>query len=115
MCMEHWNELKSAIENKGLGHLVSKDSQSVANRIKKELNHEHFIKDPLFSANMAIMGNAIQAGGLYLMGKKEDGSDYCPLCEALRNLEDGMDKKWIECAVQEQYDNALNAGLLNLN
>ena len=81
ICTQHWENLRIAIKSKGMWHLVAGSGEQLVERIKKELKDEATVEDPLMAANMMIWSRAIKVGGIYLMGQKEDGSDYCPLCE----------------------------------
>lgn len=114
-CKEHWEQLKKAIEEKGLSNLVSKDGKQVVERIKKELNNEHTIADPLLNAWMAIVNNALGAGGVYLLQKDEEGNHYCPLCEGEKHAGPGTADWFISNAAEEQCTKAKEAGLLNNN
>lgn len=85
ICQSHWDKLKAKVREAGMWHLVSADAQSAIERLKKELREEETVFDPLMACNNLISGHAIQAGGLYIMGRNEDGSEYCPLCEVDKN------------------------------
>ena len=105
ICTEHWESLRTAIKSKGMWHLVAASGEQLVGRLEKELKDEAAIEDPLMAANMMIWSRAIKLGGIYLMGQKEDGSAYCPLCELDYhadpkdpNLKDGEkpSENWIE-------------------
>lgn len=115
ICKDHWAQLRAAINERGLSHLVSTSGIDLSSRLKKELNNEATIQDPLMGANFAIMSNALQHGGLYLMSVDENSNPYCPLCEALKHYGDNMDQQWIKFASDEQLDNCKAKGLLNNN
>ncbi len=114
-CQKHWDQLRKAIEDKGLGHLVSKNGKQVAERLKKELKDEHTIDDPLMSAWFAIMNNALESGGAYLLVMDENGNHYCPMCEGNKHVGKGTDDWFITNSVNEQFNKAKKAGLLNDN
>lgn len=115
LCKEHWERLKKAIADKGMSHLVAKSSEELASRLNKEIKNEHTVHDPLMAANMGIFGNALQQGGLYLMGRDEDGNQYCPLCEVKKHVSEDMDEKWIQASTDEQLEKCKAAGLLSNN
>ncbi len=77
-CMPHWAELKTAIDIRGLSHLVAKDGKVAADRLKDELMGvaTKDTYDPLMNAHNMITCRALEAGGLYLLT-----GDFCPLCE----------------------------------
>ena len=112
MCQPHWDQLKKRIEELGLGHLGAKTGEQAVKDMDdalsdKEPTPESY--DPLMSANWMIFGNAIKYGGFYLMGAKEDGSEYCPLCEVLKTYgkdEEGvdMDQNWIKGCTDSIYN-----------
>jgi hypothetical protein len=93
ICEEHWSQLKTAIVDKGMGHLI-KSADEVRLAIEREINgesqlHDH---DPLMSSNWAICSNALEAGGLYLMFGEEE---LCPLCELEKHTPANA-SDWIE-------------------
>ena len=62
-CMPHWDQLKAAIEERGLMGLVSKDGVVAVDKIKRDLNQEGTAVenfDPLMAANFAIWSNALR-------------------------------------------------------
>lgn len=96
-CMPHWDELRKAISDRGLDHLVAKDGKAamamMMDEIKKQdLDSSNF--DPLMAAHNAIAAHAIEQGGLYLLT-----DDYCPLCELKKHK--GNPKEWIDGASNE--------------
>lgn len=101
MCMPHWERLRTAIQERGIWHLVSRNGEEAKQRLEKSLESgkiESF--DPLISAHNMIVSNAVRSGGMYLMGEKPDGSEYCPLCELdlhLTEMGEGSEE-WIEAA-----------------
>jgi len=81
ICQHHWDLLRQAMEDRGLGHLSSKEAAKA--QIEGELAGEpaeERPRDPLMSANFAIMGKAMEMGGLYMMM-----GDLCPICEAIKH------------------------------
>lgn len=68
MCQEHWDSLRSAIIDRGMGHLIAKDAEELAKGKKFE---------PLIGAHNAVMFNLVSIGGVALM--LQEG---CPLCFA---------------------------------
>ena len=74
MCQKHWDELRKAIKEKGMEHLVSKDAKKAVDRLKKQLGKQPVINDPLMEAHNAIVSAAIKQGGVYLLGEDENGN-----------------------------------------
>jgi hypothetical protein len=113
LCMPHWDELKAAITARDLFRFVSSNGQIATEKMQAQLQPgasalEGF--DPLLNANFAIWSNGLDAGGLYMMGKTPEGSDYCPLCEL--NAHGGSAALWIACAADEQLERARELGLV---
>jgi hypothetical protein len=84
ICESHWEKLRAAIKVRGIYDLVSDSGEEAIKRTVEVINGVDTVEnfDPLLSANYMICGNALSAGGLYLMGVDESGKHYCPLCEA---------------------------------
>jgi hypothetical protein len=97
LCPTHWNQLKQAIKARGLWDLVSADGAEAMAVMQHDLDGKPATKekfDPLLAATFKIYENAIRAGGLYMMNQKEDGADYCAVCEAEAHNAPG----WIDLA-----------------
>lgn len=79
-CTKHWEELKQAIRDRGLEHLVSKNGAECAERFRKMHGGDTDPKlyDPLFDSHMMIMANAASAAP-YLLEK--ENAELCCLCE----------------------------------
>lgn len=97
ICQAHWDALRAAIDERGLSHLIAADGRKPAEAIVRELegHPEPRDWDPLMSANWAIHSQALQCGGLYLMGEDENGREYCPLCEAEKRGGEGTANEWV--------------------
>ena len=98
MCSDHWTKCKEAIQFRGLSHLV-KDADTIRQVLTKQLEGGSLTNqdyDPLFDLNLMLSKAALECGGLYLLTVKEDGTEYCPLCEAKTH---GVDPEvWIKGA-----------------
>lgn len=107
-CQDHWDRLRQAIEDRGLGDLIASSGATVAQQVAQELEQGEASPttyEPLMAAHMAILSNSIQILGQanpasvqYLMQdgetvpadpidqerypKAEDGATWprCPLC-----------------------------------
>lgn len=82
-CQPHWDALRTAIESRGLGHLIAANGRDAAARLVAELkgNAEVDDFDPLMSAHNMIVSHAA-IGGPYIMF-----GDYCPVCEFCKHVE----------------------------
>lgn len=108
ICQTHWNELRAAIEARGLSRFVSNDGRAAAEKIQAQLQPgESKLAgfDPLLNANFAIFSNAVDKGGVYLVFGKEDGTPYCPLCELEAHTPEKA-STWIGYAADEQHQKA---------
>lgn len=103
-CDEHWTQLRDAIKVRGLFDFVSgSGEEAVKNLVSASERPTKKNYDPLMSAHNMIIGNAINAGGAYLLGVNPDGPEghYCPVCEAEKHDYKG----WIDLAADgvKQY------------
>lgn len=82
MCRPHWDQLRAAVESRGLGHLIAANGREAHARAVAELKGEadpvaDF--DPLMVAHNMILSHATEGLGLFLFT-----GDYCPVCELLK-------------------------------
>jgi len=107
-CQPHWDELRKAIDDRGLSGLVAGDGIKAAAAMERELKgmSEPGDYDPLMSAHWAITSAALEAGGLYLMGDNPEGAEYCPLCEAEKQGGSGTASDWITGCCDAQLKHA---------
>jgi len=118
ICSDHWAELRTAIDERGLSGFIAKDGEEAVKRLTSSLADSNALDafDPLIMANIAIWGNALTAFGPDIT--KEDAP--CPLCcmddhaknctDVGCNNETGAD--WIKFAADEQLENARQMGLM---
>lgn len=93
-CKDHWDKLRKAIEDRGLSHLVVKSEEAVFENIVAELQGEKVVYDPLIDCHWMITNKALETGGLYLLTNKKDGTQYCPVCEAVTH--GNLECDWID-------------------
>lgn len=117
-CKDHWIQLKDAIRRKGMGHLIARSGEELANRMKKEAAGELVISDPLIIAHNQISAHALEKSP-YLMFLKEDGSHWCPLCDVRDKVgykgdhEGVLDLNWIEGCTEGIKKNYIARGLIS--
>ena len=118
MCQSHWDKLKTAIDERGLGHLVAKDGVKAAQQIANQLNGSEAKEDydPLMSAYWAIMANSIKAFGIGAM-QEDFGCSLCALdAHAAECKDEGCPKytgqNWIDLASDGQLSIAKELGLV---
>jgi hypothetical protein len=110
LCKEHWEKLTIAVKSKGLGHLISKSSDELFERLN--LDEEEHLKgrtknsfDSLFYANMKIMevfvSQSIDNLGKELTTKLLE-KNLCPLCHIIADARFiDLDDDWIAGASNE--------------
>jgi hypothetical protein len=81
-CKPHWEKLRTAIDDRGLSHLVAQGGEQAARNMASELREGPAIQtfDPLMAAHNAIWSNAMRLMGLELMYPAPDGAERCPIC-----------------------------------
>lgn len=104
LCEKHWEELKQAIKDRGLYHLVAKSPEEATQNAVDSLEGKEPPFDPLMSASNMIFSHALDAVGFDVM-RPEEGADKppCPICHMLKVCScgrgDGCDiNNWIKYA-----------------
>jgi hypothetical protein len=92
-CQPHWDQLRRAIESRGMAHLIAKSGEQAAMRIEEELIGQatKHTFDPLMAAHNMVLERATRYFGLSLFVPNEDGSEKCPVC-LLLTLPDEKDR-----------------------
>ena len=87
-CRGHWTTLRGMVEEKGMKHLIKTNAKEAFDSMIKELKGDNNIidYDPLMSSYWTLSARAIEVGGIYLLGVKPDGSEYCPMCEVQKHI-----------------------------
>lgn len=80
MCQLHWDALKAAISERGLGRFVAQSGQVVINRLTTEAQTPQESFEPLMGASLAILSNALRRVGVEVMRQNDDGTHRCPMC-----------------------------------
>lgn len=118
LCQECWNELKEAIEQRGLMHLVAKGGEEAVKQIDAQLSGDTSARnyDPLMAANFAIWNQSLSSFGLGMMAPDAP----CPLCHKTEiesvctdpscNKQSGHD--WIRFAADDQLAYSRHHGLV---
>jgi hypothetical protein len=108
ICDNHWKMLRECIDSRGLGHLVSKDTPQLLAKLQNDDGHTASNYDPLWRAMGMIYARAIDIGGIDLLYNNQDGSEKCPVCEAIIHTKfkdikqtmpatkEDVEKYWIE-------------------
>jgi hypothetical protein len=96
ICKEHWAKIRAAIKERDIAHLGAKSGEEAMEDVKADLDGRERDYDPLMDCNWMINGRALTEGGLYLMTAKEDGSHFCPICEAIAHKPADAEVQWVE-------------------
>lgn len=130
-CKMHWQMMKDAIEEHGLGSLISHSSQDAMEGELKQL--EEFARsgkvsdktlvetfDPLMSMHWHFSNDALRCGGLYIITvdkqiNPDNDGHYCPLCEFVKHSTGFNDKEAVTSVVKQMrayaVENKLITGL----
>lgn len=111
-CADHWTKLKAAISNRGLDHLVAKSDKEALENSVAQINNQPSVYDPLMDCHWMITNRALERGGLYLLSSKLDGTQYCPVCEALQN--GATELNWIEGPADAAFAFCREKGLIKI-
>lgn len=130
ICDTHWAKLRELIEARSMTHLIKTGQENMETMVD-QINGEPTSPkdyDPLMAANFMVMGQALKQGGLYMMGQKPDGSDYCPICEAVENMAkvslpgktepvgaEWVENHWTVGVVDSIHEHCRRLGLLPVN
>ena len=110
MCMDHWNALRKAIDDRGLYGLVAKSGEaaiaSIVRHVEKTADQKADF-DPLMNANFAIYAAFLEDAGP--AGLCFDG---CPLCEVAKSPKEKLDEEWINGVSDDQLATARALGLV---
>lgn len=96
MCEHHWGMLRKAIEDRGLGHLITK---TTADLIRSDPG-----TDPMFRACISIFGNTADLLGPEILRISDED---CPLCYLNRECACPVKNcadRWITYAARDEKD-----------
>lgn len=103
-CQKHWTQLRDAVVAKGLGDLIAKGGEALADKLAEPSPAASF--EPLFTC-WAAMNAALtrDLGGLY-MG--------CTCCKLIEDGQPELVEDWINGATDEAREHAIALGLVKL-
>lgn len=83
-CQAHWDQLRTAIDAQGLGHLVTPSgSQVLTDTLAEFRGGDKAPFDPLIHACSLVLGRAMRVFGRALFTPDEQGALRCPVCMLL--------------------------------
>ncbi len=86
ICQTHWDSLRKALDDRGIGHLGAQTGRQAMAAVVTEMEGRGAENDfdPLMACNNMIFAEGLKRCGLALMAPNEDGSEKCPICESQR-------------------------------
>jgi hypothetical protein len=110
-CKKHWNKLRTAIDARGIGHLVSSSGENAIEKFKEyeDTGAETLDNyDPLIAALMGTLAQLLRRpGGLGILSPNPDGTERCMWCYVNEECPcPGKDcgERWIEYAADGVKD-----------
>lgn len=102
-CDTHWAQLRKAVDDKGLGHLVSKSGEEAAARTTAhQAGAEDF--DPLLGCWMQINMQMMEdLGGPY---------EECPMCILVKDQRPDLVENWIDGCTTSCREYCLVKGII---
>lgn len=100
-CENHWADLRKAIEDKGMGHLVAKDGQTALASTVAQLEgtDDNSDFDPLMGCYWRINGEILKIRGFMYMAE-DAPHNGCAMCEPDEANPDWA-AKWIDGCTNE--------------
>lgn len=98
LCSRHYDDLRSAIQHKGMGPLVG-DIATLRERADRWLHGSVIPEDgfdPLMVCTLEIYKKAGELIGSHLNLPRPDRQHYCPLCEADRSFGGTAASSWVD-------------------
>lgn len=118
LCDDHFKKLKEKIKFLGMEHLIATDEDEIADRVGKELSGQEMeVFDPVIACQGMIFQQALHYGGPSLLHPKPDGSEVCPICEALNHKRPELsvseaEEMWIGGSAMVALEKARERGLV---
>lgn len=82
-CQDHWDRLREAIKERGLGEYIAEGGHEAASRMAGQVDARKVTKanfEPLMGAHNAILSNAMGLVGLEVFADGAGGPHLCPIC-----------------------------------
>jgi len=111
MCQDHWDRLRKALDDRGIGHFGAKNADDAKRTIITQLEgrDDECEFDPLMACWQMIYAEGMKRCGLELMQPNADGSEKCPICESQRQYGEW----WINGPADAMLKEAKDKGLVS--
>lgn len=104
-CQPHWDQLRTAIADKGMDKLGAQDSKQAFNDMVDSLEGKETDFDPLMGCFWAINNQMMSNVGLRAMGA-------CPLCILVKDGRPDLVENWVQGCTNHALEEARRLGLL---
>lgn len=104
-CKPHWNELRAAIEIRGLSKFGAQNSEQLFKDTTHQLEGKVTDFDPLMGSFWQINNQMLEDVGLRLMNE-------CPLCILVEDGQPHLVANWINGVTDSALEYALKEGLI---
>lgn len=104
-CMPHWEQLRAAIEARGLSKLGAQDAEEAHADAVAQLEGGEPRFDPLMGSFWRINSKMIEGVGLRMMGN-------CPLCILVEDGQPHLVDDWINGVTDDARAYAVKKGLV---
>lgn len=109
-CQPHWDQLRAAIEIRGLSGFIAKDEYSCAANMRNQLEGEDEKFDPLMGAWTRINGTMLKNDPTPTM----DRMMTCPLCLLVKDGRPELVENWIDGVTDAALKYAIDEGLVKM-
>jgi hypothetical protein len=113
LCTPHWEELRTAVRDRGLEPFVSRSGEEAARKLANGPPRDRASFDPLLRANIAIVEHVVGAAGP-VKAAEWSATDACPICYFSDHCDVCREHsaRWITLATDEQLALAKVLGLV---
>jgi len=105
-CQKHWDDLRTALDRKGLTEFIADSEEEAARRMAAFSAEEGDPKDsfdPLFMCHIRVNTRMMEDIGMFM---------ECPLCILLRDNDQSKVDNWLDGVTTEAWMYARDIGLI---
>lgn len=112
ICTAHWDALKKAIADRGIGHLGSKNSRQLHIAVVSEFEgrgaeNEY---DPLLACHFMVTGEALKVYGLVMLDPTAGWN--CPICRFMEDARLACEREFIDGPADAALKHCRDLGLV---